>query len=48
MSASEKYGQAGKQADGPNLTMSRLHPLMQMTHTKWFSTHYSQNLVIIR
>jgi hypothetical protein len=38
MSASEKYGRAGKQADGPNPTTSPLYPLMQMTHTEWFAT----------
>jgi len=34
ISVSEKHGRAGKQADGPYLTMSPLYPLIQMTHTE--------------
>lgn len=48
MSASEKYEQAGKQADWRNLTMSPLHPLMQMTHPKRYCKYCSHNLAIIR
>jgi hypothetical protein len=48
MPASKKHGRAGKQANGPNLTISELYPLIQMTYTEWFSTLYSQNLAIIR